>query len=198
MSDVHPDTSIKLEYWGSAEYWTWEEFEYLAVGIDPYKIQKIDREVPLDLKEAERRRIREHLKFHCRADGTLFGKMHPCEGVEFAKRADIVLPAALVDAVARRLASSNLDERRELAGPALRANNKLLQILLGVAIAKYGFEPHAERQSSISDMASDLEGVGLPTNAKTIKTKLTEAYETLNGEQEDKIKRHLNAKSRKL
>jgi len=81
MSDSTPDVSIKVEYWGTAEYWTWEEFEYLAVGIDPYKLKTSDLSMQIDTKPDEWRELREHLKFHFREYDSLFGKIRTLDGM---------------------------------------------------------------------------------------------------------------------
>lgn len=198
MSDKTPDFSIKVEYWGKAEYWTWEEFEYLAVGIDPYKLKTSDPIMQIDTKRDERRKLREHLKFHFREHDSLFGRMRPLDGIDFAVRANVSLPEELISEVTRFSTPPTLKSDQELSGAELNTHNKLLRTFLGVSIAKYGYDPNAERQKAITTIVTDLEAVGLAADAKTIRARLTEAFETLNPDQEEKLKQFLSAGDRNL
>ena len=198
MSDSAPDVSIKVEYWGTAEFWTWEEFEYLAVGIDPYKLKTSDPSMHIDTKLDERKKLREHLRFHFREHDSLFGRMRPLEGIDFAARANVSLPEELTSKVKRVSASPISQLDRELSGAELNTHNKLRRTFLGVSIAKYGYDPDAERQKAISNIVADLEAVGLAADAKTIRARLTEAFETLNADQEEKLKKYVSECNEKL
>ena len=60
------DIELDAEKWAKAQYWTWQEAEYLLVGIDFRKVEMIAPDVSLDLKDVERRKVREAIEFQYR------------------------------------------------------------------------------------------------------------------------------------
>lgn len=198
MNEQASEISINVDYWGRAKYWTWEEFDYLAVGIDPYKLKTSDPSLPIDIKLNERRKLREHLRFHFREHDSLFGKMLPSEGIDFAARANVSLPEQLISEVTRFSISPPSQIDQELSGAELNTHNKLLRTFLGVSIAKYGYDPEAERQKAITSIVADLEAVGLAADPKTIRARLEEAVETLNADQEERLKLYVSEGKRNL
>ena len=52
------DVALEPEIWARAGEWSANEVEYLAIGLDPLKIQECDAEATLDLKTPERKKIR--------------------------------------------------------------------------------------------------------------------------------------------
>ena len=85
------DISLEAELWAKAQYWTFEDFDLLAVGLDPRKVRAIDPGAPLDLQDEKRRDIRGRL------DVVLRGRkdrheLPPKKFLKVAEAASVVLP----------------------------------------------------------------------------------------------------------
>ena len=183
MRSTGPSISLNARQWARAAYWTWEEFEYVAVGIDPQKVRNVDPSIPLDLRDKDRQTVRAALEFHFRS-GSFPAKFSPEEGIAIAKRADLSLPVELVREISEYGGSANANSKPELSGSSLNSYNTLLQGFLGMAVRRYGYDPNLERQNAVAEIVKDLEDVGLRLDAKTVRSKLKAATDNLTAEQE--------------
>lgn len=59
-----------------------------------------------------------------------------------------------------------------------REKNTLLKLVLGMAIKGYTYDPKQSRNSAVTDIASDLEALGISVDADTIRKWLKEAAES--------------------
>jgi hypothetical protein len=66
-------------------------------------------------------------------------------------------------------------------GESKKERNKMLAVLLAMAVDKYGYDPEAARNtasgSNAGGIPSALEAIGLSVDAKTVREYLKEAYE---------------------
>ncbi len=77
-----------------------------------------------------------------------------------------------------------IDELRQAAASrakdlSTRARETLLKLVIAMAIESYGYDPQAERSNATSDIASDLDSLGLSLDPDTIRKWLNEASESL-------------------
>ncbi|WP_296764076.1 hypothetical protein [Sediminimonas sp.] len=142
-----PDICVDVDRWARAKYWTWLEAEYLLVGLDPWKIEKIDPGVNLDLKNDKRRAARDALQFHFRTEDVP-SKVSPTEALEVAYRARIEAPEALAEAV-MAFAEDDAQKLDRLTSGESNKYNKLRKMLFAIAVVKFGYRPNADRQGAV-------------------------------------------------
>lgn len=187
MSGAPPDIALDARRWAAAREWTWEEAEYLLVGLDHWKIRRLSPDVPLDLKDIERARVREALDFHFRLE-EVPRRVSPSLALEIASRAGITPPEELAEAVTEAivLATPSTDTSTTPDDPKglTRKYNKLLKVFLAVAVKRYGYNPRAQRQSAIAAIRQDAEAVGISVDDDTIRRRLSEAREELEASEE--------------
>ncbi|WP_170427228.1 hypothetical protein [Ruegeria arenilitoris] len=186
-----PDTSIDVERWASADFWTWEEAEYLLVGLDHWKITQIDPDVVIDEKKELRRQVREQIKFHFRGMH-LPERSAPGDILDIVDRVGINAPFELAQAVRARP-----DRRKELdavatTGSQKRKHDLLSKMFLAIAVVKYNYDPSAKRQNAIAMMQRDAEKVGVRIDDATLRSRLRDAIELLNEDEEFRLDEFLN------
>lgn len=186
-----PDLDIDIARWTSIPYWTWEEAEYLLAGIDYWKVRQTSPEVPLDLRDIDRRMIREAFEFVYR-DHSGPRRLTPEEAVALARRMNIQLPTTLAHALEDKgkvLPMEPAKEPRQSSDDAglQRKHNKVLKLLLAVAIAQYRYKPSALRQDAISHMLEDAADMGIQIDDQTIRKRLREAFEVLSAEEQRNV-----------
>lgn len=188
MSD-EPDISVDVDRWARAKYWTWLEAEYLFAGLDPWKIKRIDPGVNLDLKDDERRAVRDALQFHFRTEDVPY-KVSPDEALEVAYRARIEPPEALHDAVTKFAADYEPQDER-LSSAESNKYNKLLKMLFAIAVFEFGYDPKANKQKAISEMVKRGEKLGVDFHRNTLSARLNEAFSKLDENEEFRVSEHL-------
>jgi len=57
--------------------------------------------------------------------------------------------------------------------------NTLLKLVIGLAIRGYGYDPKAGRSTAPTEIASDLEGLGISVSDDTVRKWLKEAEKTV-------------------
>ncbi|MEP4806648.1 MAG: hypothetical protein ABJZ69_19740 [Hyphomicrobiales bacterium] len=161
------DIEVDAVKWASAKYWTWEEAEYLLVGIDRRKVEMTDPDTPLELKNAERRIVREAIEFHFRLE-SVPRRISPIDALDIVSRAGVNPPKDLRAAVLE-CAPTEKDTNLAVLTPAdNKRYNKLLKMFFAVSIAKYGYEPEAVRQGAVANMVRDGEKVGIKFDDATV------------------------------
>ena len=70
------------------------------------------------------------------------------------------------------------------AAVATRERESLLKLVIGMAIAGYRYDPKASRGPVTSEIVNDLEKLGIPLDADTVRKYLREARELLPPETE--------------
>ena len=58
----------------------------------------------------------------------------------------------------------------------------MLKLIIGMAVGGYGYDPKAERSAQVTEIASDLEKVGISLDADTVRKWLRAAADLLPGE----------------
>lgn len=187
MSETDPDVTLDARRWARAKDWTWAEAEYLLVGLDYWKVSRLSPDVPLDLKDRERAKVRDALQFHFRLD-EVPARVAPTVALEIASRAGIVPPEELALEVASaadraRTTARHSPEPDSSKGLA-RKYNKLLKVFLAIAVKGYGYDPLAHRQQAIAAIRLDAEAVGVRVDDDTIRSRLSEAREELDATEE--------------
>jgi hypothetical protein len=195
-SESSADISLDAERWALAREWTWEEAEYLLVGLDHWKITRISPDVPLELKDAERRRVREALEFFFRLEDSP-QRVSPAQALDVAKRAGIEPPSLLADAVSG--VAETLPAISEPSDPPQkglsRKYHKLLKVLLAIAVEKYGYDPNALRQEAIVRIKQDALAAGIKVDDGTIRSRLLEAVDELDEFEEAAFSSRLGGRS---
>jgi hypothetical protein len=189
-----PDISADYHQWARAREWTWDELEYLLVGIDPHKLSKIGRDVNLDIRESERVPIRNELDFQRRLGDRKYS-LQPDEAIEILKSTDIVAPPELIDAVRLPKRPAVVDQSPSPAQKSAQTKkyNRLLDLFLVVAIKKYGWRPISKSNSAVSEIVSDAELLGLgPLDDHTVRARLDDAAKSLSNAQKAALSKALD------
>lgn len=187
MNGTTPDIALDVDRWARAKYWTWEETEYLLAGIDHWKVLHVSPSVELDLRDEERKRIREALRFHFRLEASP-ERVSPDEALDIARRARIPISETLERAVEE--ATKTIGASKSAAKPnenpvgLLRKHNKLLKVFLAIAVKQYGYDPTSRRQDAIVRIRNDAEVLGIKIDDETIRRRLIEAREELDAQEE--------------
>jgi|SRR6056297_1810974 len=159
------DISLDAELWARAPHWTSEEFDYLAVGLDPQKIREADPEASLDLLDKERLLVRQRVAVILRGRNYR-QQLSPAEFVQIANDASILLPEALTYAVKKLAPKKQKDngpsEKRgkEVTDGSLQYK-KLLRMFLVVAVEQCSYDPRKQRQEAVMDIVRDASSMGL-------------------------------------
>ncbi|WP_425045253.1 hypothetical protein [Primorskyibacter sp. S87] len=193
---VEADTEVDAKRWASVPYWTWEEAEYLLVGLDHWKVKNLPVDLPLDLKDLQRRQVRDALEFEYRGqDGPR--QIDPVKALEIAKRLGIAVPEHLADEVAKlgvhTPPSNGVLGKKPVAGDGglRRSYNKLLKATLAMAIAQYQYQPKATRQSAIKQIVEDAEDMGIKLDDETVRNRLREAFDVLTADEQARVEDYL-------
>ncbi|QEW27917.1 hypothetical protein [Roseovarius indicus] len=176
MSD-EPDVCIDLERWARAKYWTWEEVEYLFVGLDYWKVKKIEPDVELDLKDEKRKAVKDALQFHFRTEDVAY-RVSPQEALEIARRAGLDVPEAPSAAVTASEENSTHSPGKLSSGDSNKYN-KLLKMLFAIAVVQFGYRPSLNRQTAASEIVRLGEQLGIKFDRETVRARLGEAYDLL-------------------
>ncbi len=196
------DIALDAELWAEAGTWAVHEVDYLAVGLDPIKVREIVPDVGLDLKDGERRRIRERIDLVLRGDNNQ-RSFSPVEFLQIAKKAAVELPIELRKAVLAATANGDVRRRSEDArpsnadAPSRLKYNKLLRMFFAVGVEQYGFDPTKPRQDAVNNIVSDARRMGIKLDDQTVRSRLKEAHSDLDELELEGLKSYLQS-SRKL
>lgn len=89
--------------------------------------------------------------------------------------------AAMQDGKKNKASYPITDEVIHTGGKQLgkRERDTLLKLVIGMAVRGYGYDPQAARNSATTEIAKDLEGLGMPIDSDTVKKWLNEAVDTV-------------------
>lgn len=181
------NTAPDVAYWAKMSFWTKEEATALLIGADPDAILdggSVAAACPVEMRGRYQRMFR-LLDSHIRM-APIGSNLPPTEVIEWALRAKVDPPQALVDAV-RAQGRTLIEERKaarvkaesaavEEGNPIReRERNTLLRIIIGMAVRGYAYDPDAARSDIPKTIADDLSGLGLECSDQTIREKLKEA-----------------------
>jgi hypothetical protein len=175
-------------------HWSVEEAAALLIGLNP---RHVSRHGVLDYDaDGNESPYQSILELSKRAYGTgRIGSGSPREWIDWAKAIDLPVPAKLRDGVERWGASKVVlapsiyargityvaepadtgaakTEKLEL-DPRERAS--LLKLVIGMAMAGYRYDPKAKRNDAVTEIYSDLLGLGIELSDDTIRRFLREA-----------------------
>lgn len=198
-----------FEFWSRAELWTLAEASALINGRNPAvvteKAIKANRsQVTITMKINEMADLLER----ARKATSLYDPTRPKKLIDWLELKHIELPQNLKDLVLQRSGTSftlseenkRLQEKLyalesqpnpfESAKPVvdfekpigLRERESLLKLILGMAIKGYGYDPKATKSTGVSEIASDLQLIGLKLNDDTVRKYLNEAKALFSGE----------------
>jgi len=209
------DRSPDYAYWSKMTVLTKDEAIALLLGMES---SSVDLKEPLSLKNDEAKKLQK-LLLRAFESGAFPNpaRISPEELVSWATSNQLLVPKAFIDAVKKqgrpftnwRLAyesvkAENVSLRKEAADTnaekkilvrkdsvsGLKKEIKTLQkILLGVAVDKFHFDPHSNKTSVPTNIASAVFRVGLKITADTVRRHLTNAAEESSDEIRDLKKR---------
>lgn len=185
---------VGFSFWAKMSLWTIEQSTALLISQDPDVIldgSALASSCPADVRVTYLKMFR-LLDSHIRISG-IGSNQPPIEIIEWALRAEVDPPMALVDAV--RAQGRTLNEAREAVRAISesevlqkdkslgeRERNTLLRIIIGMAVRGYGYDPDAARSDISKAIADDLSDLGLECSDQTIREKLKEARAFLPGD----------------
>jgi hypothetical protein len=168
-----PVSLADFNHWATFPYWTSEEATALSLGRDPSRVnfdtmKSYLEELPSRASSpfARQYRDRRNLIYRTHGEGS---KILPGELVQWGVGLSLELAPGLLEAV------SLCPEPPNAIHP--KARNSLLKIIIGIAIAKYRYDPKRPMNTAPRRMAEDVCRVGYPITDDTIRTYLAEARE---------------------
>jgi hypothetical protein len=192
-----PNNAVDFAFWAKFPEWTADEAVTLALGMDPHKVgwQDVEPHVEHCALAAQFRDCLELVNREQNADN-LAEKLAPADFIEWAK-GKIDLPQELVDAVRARatgrgllgeievlrekidlLENENTSLKEQVGiGAGTTERNKDLEIILGVATAKYNYNPDLIKNPTATLMSRDIESAGYFAHADTLNKRLRLAVE---------------------
>jgi hypothetical protein len=164
-----PEANANFAVWCALDKWTIDEATALLLGKDPSKVNwKAICDVGFDSIFADSCRELHDQLLRARKDGKFSDPDEWEKFVGWAHEIGIALPAGLnVTPAAPRIEHAD-----DLKG---KKKNSALRLILGMALAKYGYDPKASKNQATSKIVSDLELNGLGVTGETVKTFLDEA-----------------------
>lgn len=212
---LEPGTEADFDHWARMAYWAPKEGIPLICGRSPTAIRAELLDRALDRGSPFAARFLWLLQIVQRAEEArvLYSKVRPAEFMAWVKRLELPYPPELdaavtkyagawVDWRARYLQleqtvkeerATQADDRKE-SQPAepkplkTRERETVLKIMIGMAVRAYRWDPDAGRSDAISELCSDLDSVGLPVHADTVRNYLREAAALLPPEMRGKSK----------
>lgn len=193
------DISLDAELWARAPHWTFEEFDYLAVGLDPQKIREADAEAELDLLDEDRQLVRQRVGVILRGRNYR-QQLSPAEYVQIANDASIALPEALTNAVKKfapkkQKGNGPTDKRGKEVTDGSLQYKKLLRMFLVVAVEQYGYDPRKLRQDAVKDIVGDGKRMLISLDDGTVRARLREAKDELDASEEDGLFKYIDQNS---
>ncbi len=192
-----PEANANFAHWSKVDLWTLDEATALSLGKAPEVVgygslvnRGLEDRSPFTRAYMNRR----HLLTRAKEAGTLEFPVLPAAYVSWAEQRGVALPEDLISAVASagyRIEERNtlLAERDSLLEVVQRLQmeaakekplnpkerNSLQRMVLGMAKVNYGYDPTKERNSAVTRIARDLEGVELDVGDDTVRRRLKEA-----------------------
>jgi hypothetical protein len=157
-----PGASADFAFWCDLETWTIDEATALMLGKDPSKVvwEDVCKLTSNSLFAVSYRDLRLQL-LRAMKDGKLTERDEPKKFIEWASSVGRQLPDRM-----------RLKTTGATSGPANELNPKeresLLKMVLGMAMAKYGFDPQAKKNSATTEIKNDLIARDLRTDDGTI------------------------------
>ena len=172
-----PEARAIFEFWRTTAYWTMDEATALSFGKEPKRVNEpIIRSFPDEFTPFIGEYIR-RLELITRAVKAeqLSDPITPKTFARWADKTQIQIPDDL------RCQATSTDQMQQSAREMER--DSLLKMILGMAIAKYGYVPGANRNTATGEnrgsITSDLQIQGLNLDRDTIRRHLKKAVEEL-------------------
>lgn len=170
-----PRNDANHDYWAVAAFWTADEAAALLLGKSPQRVSWTVVEPAVSHSAfADHYRDVRLLILRAIESGDLTSKINPRDFLVWASTRGLPVPTALAEAVkAKPHGQSMLKQcedlmaqlsqlKTELANgrenPKERASDSTL--IIGMAMAKYGFSPDSARSSTVSRIVEDMEKLG--------------------------------------
>ena len=195
----HPSAIADFEHWCKATYWTLDEAIALSFGKAPEKVnwKSLDsrKSIPPSPFIEKYQRVRD-LALRAKSFNQLYDPVLPGIFLAWARRNDIGVPPELVKQVEARGvviadwkdAYDKIKIEYDRLNEKLSENNNelhnverdsLLKIILGMAIAKYGYDVAANQNTATGgnagSISSDLDLHGLSLEPDTVRKYIKEA-----------------------
>ena len=193
-----PETRADYEYWSRLPLWTLDEAVALSLGKNPAivtwsGIEEYAESSPFAARFANLRR------FVLRANEAqqLSKLISPTDYIAWAKANGVHVPSDLEESVQassgekpdwkalyeeeklRHASTRDELERHKAAGKPLseKEKNSYHKLLLGMAVAFHGYDPHASRSPVPRQIADELKSNGISIDEDTVRDKLQDSAE---------------------
>jgi hypothetical protein len=173
--------NARYDHWVKMAYWSTKEAEALFAGFEPHLMTRSD--FPNTVKTGLFLRIEQHHEAFKRAVGAfqLDESDTPQAYLKWAKRLNIKIPAELEILVGLPEPKAKAPKEKSLG---TRERETLLKIIIGMAIEGYRYNPGAAKNTAVSEIANDLEKLGITVSDDTVRKWLNEGAELLPQEAE--------------
>lgn len=159
--------------WAKMPSWTADEAAALTLGLSP---QSVHRHPDVHHPLIDRfHRVRKMISRACAANDIANSEhgIVPDDYLTWATRYGFDVPAELTAEVMR---AQPLASKRPKDKPlGSRERDTLLKMILGLAMSGHAYDPAATKSTTVNEISSDLERVGLALDLETIRRKLKEA-----------------------
>ncbi|MCG5234205.1 hypothetical protein [Xanthobacter oligotrophicus] len=207
----HPSTKADHTYWAQMPLWSIREAVALSLDRDPVALDKYNMESYTVNSSFAAKFMRQYnLIARTTTAAEISFPIHPVDFVEWGQSRGIELSDAMVTAVltrypledwkdafaeevelhdATRAELDRLKVEIERTGPdgglAQRERSSCLKLIIGMAVKKYRYDPKAARNSAVTNIANDLNELGIGIDVDTVRKWLKEAAEELPPSQTD-------------
>jgi len=157
-----PQASADFGFWCDLNEWNIDEATALMLGKDPSRVvwEDMSERISKSVFAVSYRDLRLQL-LRAKKDGKLSEPDEPRKFMEWASSVGRQLPNGM-----QLKASGTTAERANHLNPKER--DSLLKMVIGMAVAKYGFDPGAKKNSATTDIRKDLDARGLGIDDGTI------------------------------
>lgn len=175
----------EFEHWVRLDHWELDDAVALSVGFEPTTLQ-LDSVVKEHVSKevfqfiVRRRHLIEN-KFFKFGKNQVF-KPSPEEFCQWACDVKLEIPTKLIDAVnAIRGTKVRSFKQSSYIPPKIENREKasMLKLIIGMAVRGYGYDINSQRSPIPNQISTDLELLGIPLHADTIRSYLREATSTL-------------------
>ena len=173
----------RYEYWAAMAYWELDEAVALTIDLEPSALDRTDFPI----------RVKQYIRLKMQAVANPIKRewegasIKPFYFVRWAKLHYIDFPqtlAQLIQPLDPDRKYSNAQQTSEAVKSTektlgTRERDTLLKLVIGMAVAGYKYNPKASKNAAVSDIASDLERLGIAVSDDTVRKWLSEAAEFL-------------------
>ena len=173
-------TDATYEQWLKCEYLKIEEAAALSVGRNPEKILEIIAEQHLGL-DAIQMQIKDAMRMLARLKSISHENdlISPSDFLQWIKSIDCEQSVAITKCAPDNTLQDNKINKTANKSAVTNERNKMLLLIIGMAMAKYNHKPNMSRTSTATNIKDGLSKLGIDITDDTIRKYLSEAKELL-------------------